>query len=178
VLLILREAEQRADKVAKASHAKRDRDMGGPDLVPPGRLTLSIPHHVAGWPTKSAWGDLRDGRGPQLEEQLTAVITGIVAAAEDYRHVVARWRRAAEEHRQAAALHAERERLRAVEAARATEIERQAPAWASAARIRAYVAAARAAGTAAAPTGPGGLEGEAWFAWATDYADRLNPLEP
>jgi hypothetical protein len=171
VLLILREAEERADK----KHAARQPGTYGPYLIPSGRLTLFIPEYGDSWRDRM-WADPRDGRGPRLEEQLNAVIVGVVASAEASRQGVARLRREVEERRQAAALHAERERLRAVEAARATEIERQTAAWTLATNIRAYVAAARVEGATVAPVGPGGLEGEAWLAWAAGHANRIDPL--
>jgi hypothetical protein len=141
------------------------------ELVPSGRLALSIPHHVGCWGAFRSWEDPRaDARGPQLEECLNEVIVGIVEAAEEYRSVTSRWRADLEARRQAAVREAEDGLRRAAAAARIDALVRDATAWRQAEDIRAYIAAF------AAETALPDAERAEYVAWALEQADQCDPL--
>ncbi|HXB24217.1 MAG TPA: hypothetical protein VNV25_05785 [Gemmatimonadaceae bacterium] len=162
------------------------------EVIPSGRLALSIPHHVGGWGTFRIWSDPRPGKqGDLLEQQLDAVIGGIVDAATEYRRVIADWQQKLEREREAANRAAETQRIQVREAALAKEIERQANSWQLSRLIRCYIAelskqlgrdpstdgenhVANAAGPL--PIVPPGLSTTDWIAWAEAYADRVDPL--
>lgn len=141
------------------------------ELVPSGRLSLYIPHHVGCWGAFRTWEDPRaNARGPRLEECLNEVIVGIVEAAEEYRTVTARWRADLEARRQAAVREAEQARRRAQEAARLDALMRDAAAWRQAHDLRAYIAALTA------DSSPLEAERADYVEWALAQADQLDPL--
>ena len=153
-------------------------DQESPDS---GQLILSIPHHVGGWSAVRTW---KDGKRTKLEDVLNDVIVGIVAAAEEFRSLVAHWRREEEERHKAELQRIELDRRRATEAALAKEIERQATAWSLARTIREYVSAARAVShPGLLPSdipglAPPGMTIDAWLTWAEAYAQRIDPTYP
>jgi hypothetical protein len=200
VLLTLREYDKQikpdAPSASGASRSTRTRpahaepmghmfDRPRQQLVPSGRLTLVIPHHVGGWGNYATWSDPR-GVAPsgRLEDQLNDVIVGVVATAEEYRRVIALWQDSLRESRDRERAASERARKSAQEAALGKEIERQAKNWKLAATIREYLAeiANRSVGSDAEHEAvlralcPQGMSPDEWVSWAQSYADDLDPL--
>jgi hypothetical protein len=156
------------------------------ELLPSGRLTLSIPHRIGNWGPFATWSDPKvGGAGLRLEDQLNEVILGVVEAAEEYRRVIARWKSQLEAEHHAAALAAERERIRIRDNAIAKEIEQQATSWQLASSIREFVAEYRAQQPSndtgkttklAQRAASFGMTVEEWLNWAEAHASRLDPF--
>jgi hypothetical protein len=140
------------------------------ELVPAGRLHLSIPKHIGGWSASYVWTDTASRR---LEDVLNDVVVAVVASAEENRDVIAKWRRDEEERRLAAEREVQRRRQLEREAQLARELERQVAAWRLAGEIRAYLEAAKAAGAIQTPQE---MTGPEWIAWATAHAEKLDPV--
>jgi len=177
VLLMLREHQRKVMIPPLPPKARRFSWDSRPtqELVGSGRLVLTIQNHVGGWSRGGGWVD---SDRVKLEGQLNDVIVGIVAAAEEYRVIVAQWReeeRAAEE---AALLRLKAEQQKAAEAALAKELERQATDWDLAKTIREYIVAVRLQQNVdnTLSIAPRGMDTASWLAWAEAYADRVDPL--
>lgn len=144
------------------------------DLVGSGRLVLQIPHHVGGWGAVATW---TEGPRLRLEDVLNDIIVGIFAATEEFCEVIAHWANDAREREELAQRAHLEQQQRAAEAARIQKLEQAAANWTKARDLRVFLAAVRAAGTAAAAAlTPAGMSPDEWLQWAEKHADTLDPL--
>lgn len=173
VLLIIRE-------IQKQVRVERDSSFGTRhELVPSGRLMISVPHHVGGWGMYCSWEDPRSAQSSPLEQQLNDVVCGVRESAEEFRRVQQQWQRSFEESQTAAAIAADLARANAKEVALGRSLERQADAWRRAQVIREYLVAVRGAAasdsTGVAQEITQGMTLEEWVQWGEAYAASLDP---
>lgn len=117
-----------------------------------------------------------DGKRQRVEDLLNDFVIGLVRAAEAKR----RWEQELNEERRRREAEEEarrlRERERALESARSSELRRQAVAWEDCQRLRAYIDAVKEA-VAREGEIPGNEALEAWLTWADGYAEQHDPLQ-
>ena len=181
VLITIREHRTRIDlqKAAAMSRDRKDASTLGHiypryDFVGSGRLILSIQHHIGNWGNLAEW---RETSTHSLDDMLNDVVVGVVAAAEEFRELLAYW--ADQEREQVAQAERAREeqRLRDIETARVRALEEQATNWCKARQLREYIAAVRAAGDDIPTSIVGtGMTRDEWIRWAEAYVRRLDPV--
>jgi len=143
------------------------------DFIPTGELTLRIDTYGK-YGTRKTWADARTQR---VEELLNDFVFAAIKTAgckrqerlerEEY------YRRLEEERRRREEL----ERLRQAEEDRRRDLENKAELWAKANQLRAYIREVEKAASAR-PLSQDFLEKlKKWLSWATQHADRLDPLE-
>ena len=140
------------------------------DYIPTGRLILSIHEHQYGT-TKPYWSDR--GRFSKVEKKLGAFFLALArtASARKQRRAEAEAERLARE-----AKRAEREKkLQQIklEDERVAKLLADSDSWHSSQRLRAFIAAKRGALAHGQPTD----EELKWLDWASDQADRMDPLQ-
>jgi hypothetical protein len=155
--------------LAKPSYQRPDRWI----FTPSGRLTFTIDEHWDDY-SKKNW---RDKEGRPLEEQLNDVVVGLITATEALRKK--RLDREEQECRrkEEAIRRQEEERHRLEEEVRRTALENQAERWLKSQNLRAFLSACEAELVVQAgqlsPDGPDAM----WLRWASEHADRLDPLK-
>jgi hypothetical protein len=149
--------------------------------VPSGRLTLKISDGGAYWcqGLRYTW---RDTEKHRLEEQLDRFVVGLIAFAARAKEYGEQQRRQVEQQRQAelrrqeeARALAERRKLYQAEKARVQTLLTQAENRRKSRLVRELIEAVRASHLAKGPIDPAGKIGQ-WIQWATQQADRLDPL--
>jgi hypothetical protein len=118
-----------------------------------------------------------DGKKQRLENLLGSFLRGLAVAAEAKK--AERVQRAESERQRLEEAHrrAELEQQRWEEERRARELERQMGRWLTARQIREYVGAMKQASAVQLPEEFGFENVEDLAAWASRYADRLDPLK-
>ena len=151
--------------------------------VPSGRLTLEILTGYTYWRPgcQSTW---RDTKTKRLEERLDAVVAGLIEMAgrikeeEQERERQAELRRQEEQRRQEEAQRrAELRKQYEAEQARVNTLLRQAENHHTSKIVRELIEAVREAHAAQGPIEPDSDVAQ-WIEWATQQADRLDPLRP
>ena len=142
------------------------------EWVPTGKLVLRIENYWSDRVRKS-WGD---GEKQRVEECLNAFIVSLIAVAEK-----TKIHRLEMEERQREFQEAERRRhqeaLRsAKEAEEIRALDTSLAAWEKAQRIRVFVAALGELYAASNASTFGDVPIPDWIAWASDYANRIDPL--
>src|SRR5262249_17062822 len=135
---------------------------------PSGRLVLKIDHYESG--LRKHWAD---GRKQRVEECLGAFILQLEAVANSIKP-----RREKQEEQERDRLAWEDERAEALQRIREEEerietLREQAAAWEESQRIRRFVDAVRLRQKRGTTTY---VADAAWLRWATEQADRLDPL--
>jgi len=144
------------------------------DFVGSGRLILSIQHHIGNWGSLAEW---KETSTHKLDDMLNDVVVGVVAAAEEFRELLANWANQERERIDQAERAREEQRLREIETARVRVLEEQAMNWYKARQIREYIAAVRAVeDDVPATTVTSGMTRDEWLAWAEQHVLRLDPL--
>lgn len=142
------------------------------DYRPSGSLELRL-KETAGHGLRRAWVDLED---KPLEDQLNAVLVGIVLVADAKRTQQAAAERRQREWQEAERRRQEGEARRRQEAERLARLEAEVVAWSKSHQLRAYANAverdAIERGLALEP----GTEVYTWLGWARAHADRLDPI--
>jgi hypothetical protein len=138
--------------------------------TPTGELTfvLDVP-----WAARKNW---TDRKGKPLEDQLNAVVVGMIRAAE----VIAATNRKWEEDRQRA-LEAERRRQeielqRRIEEERRNELDSMAAAWVKSQKLRSFLLECESS-LSAPGTHSSDDAHSRWLRWAVAYADSLDPFD-
>lgn len=151
--------------------------------VPSGRLTLRIDHGQEYWTSgcRQTW---RDGSKSGLEERLNSFITGLIKVAarlkerEEELERQAQERRLEEQRRQERArLRAEKRALIKAERARVEKLMQWARDWNMSQTVRAFIQATGEARLTDESIIPSDEEFERWAGWATQQADRMDPLK-
>jgi len=143
------------------------------DYRPSGLLEVRL-KETAGRGFRRAWVDVE--RKP-LEEQLNAVLVGVVLVADAKRTEHAAIERRHREWQEAERRRIEAEARRREEAERVARLESEAKAWSKSQRLRAYAdAVERGAIDGGLPVEPG-TEVHRWLGWARAHADRLDPIK-
>lgn len=142
------------------------------DWVPTGKLVLRIENYWSDGVRKS-WGD---GEKQRVEECLNAFIVSLVAVAEK-----TKIHRLEMEERQREYQEAERRRQqeavrRAKEAEEIRALDASLASWEKARRIRVFVAALDELHAASRASTFGDVPIPDWIAWASAYANRIDPL--
>lgn len=120
---------------------------------------------------RCVWIDYQD---QPLEEQLSEIMVGLVAAAVAIGEKQAQWRREEEEHRRLAEIALAEQAQEKAEERRVAQLAADADRWARAQHLRAFAKAiqddlvARMDGSLPVAT-------EAWLAWVHYVADELDP---
>lgn len=181
VLVTIREHRTRIDlqKAAEMSGARKDASTlehiyPRYDFVGSGRLILAIQHHIGNWGSLAEW---KETSTHKLDDMLNDVVVGVVAAAEEFRELLANWANQERDRIDQAERAREEQRLRDIETARVRVLEEQAMNWYKARQIREYIAAARVVGDDI-PTAiiANGMTHSEWLRWAEAYVRRLDPL--
>ena len=150
---------------------------------PSGRLTLKISDGGAYWLNgcRYTW---RDTEKKKLEERLNQFVAGLVEMAarvkqhdEEVKKQNELRRQEEMRHQEEARQRAEKRKLFKAEKARVDFLVRQAKEWRLSKLVRELVEAAREAHSAASPIEPGSKIAQ-WIEWATQQADRFDPLRP
>ncbi len=146
-------------------------------LRPSTRLTLRICN--AGSRGRRAWGDTKKLR---LEDRVHGFVAGIFSLVaktrrrqEERRVEEARHREEALRRQEAARIFEEKRRKQNEERARIDQLLDEVSAWSRACELRRFIEAVRIAFTDAGRKELSTEVGE-WITWATDQADRLDPL--
>ena len=142
------------------------------EWVPTGKLVLRIEDYWSDRVRKS-WGD---GEKQRVEECLNAFIVSLIAVAE-----TTKVHRLETEERQREYQEAERRRQqeavrKAKEAEEIRALDASLAAWEKAQRIRLFVAALDELHAASRASTFGDVPITDWIAWATEYANRIDPL--
>jgi len=142
------------------------------EWVPTGKLVLRIESYWSDRVRKS-WGD---GDKQRVEECLNAFVVSLIAVAEK-----TKIHRLEMEERQREFQEAERRRQqeagrRAKEAEEIRALDASLAAWEKAQRIRVFVAALDQLHAASSASTFGDVPITDWIAWATEYANRIDPL--
>lgn len=180
VELVLEETVRQVERPLTAKEQKERREFpwmyAKPPTVPAptGQLVLQLAEHSYSWShsirVRRSWGD---GQKQRVEQCLNHVLVGLVAIAECKKARRAEREAFQQRLREEERVRQEREAAIAREAERVRMIDQELGAWDKAERVRAFVAAARAA----VPVGSAlSAEREEWLQWASRYADRLDPL--
>ena len=142
------------------------------DYIPSGKLILKLDGgYISG--RRSTWSDSARQR---VEDRLNEFVVAIVQVAEwkkenRRKHAEAQRRRAEENARRAAVRERQEREAQAVE-----QLRTDAAAWSEAEEVRRYITAVRARAEATGqPIDPESETGR-WLAWASNQADRLDPL--
>ena len=142
------------------------------DYIPAGALMLKLDTRY-GSGLRGTWSDTRQRR---VEDCLNDVIVAMVRLAEwkkqERRRAEEQRKRREEENARRAVLRARRER----EARALEQLQANALAWAKAQQLRAYIAAVKARAEAEGKSTDPGSETGLWLKWATDQADKADPL--
>jgi hypothetical protein len=150
--------------------------------IPSGRLTLHITDADAYWAggCRKSW---RDSEKQNIEDRLNKVVAGLVSFAAHKKEHDAEEERRAEQKRQEqrrreeeAQRRAEKRQLIQAEQKRVDLLMQQAKCWRASQNLRSYIEARRQ--NHLAIHGEIELEGDFanWLSWATQQADRLDPL--
>ena len=150
--------------------------------VPSGRLTLHITDADAYWANgcRKSW---RDSEKQRIEDRLNKFVTGLVSFAARKKEHDAEEQRQAEQERQEqrrreeeAKRRAEKRKLIQAEQQRVDSLMQQTKSWRASQNLRGYIEARKQAHLSA----HGEIEPEGdfvrWLTWATQQADRLDPL--
>ena len=150
--------------------------------APSGRLSLHITDADAYWASgcRKSW---RDSEKHKIEDRLNKFVAGLVNFAARKKEHDAEQERRAEQERQEqrrreeeAQSRAEKRKLMQAEQQRVESLMQQATSWRASQHLRGYIEARKQAYLAA----HGELEPESdfarWLVWATQQADRLDPL--
>jgi len=122
---------------------------------------------------RPSWGD--SGRG-RLEDCLNAFVSGLVKASVRKRVERLERERREREWQEEMRRREESARLRREEEARVKALEENAASWKRSQEIRAYIQAVKEAAVRQQGQIPAGSGLEKWLKWASDQADRLDPL--
>jgi hypothetical protein len=154
-------------------------------IVPSGNLCLEIEprrkSRSGGTGNRRRWSDGQRGR---LEGLLNQFMVGVIreaTAKREERLAAEKWER---ERREEAKIEAEREAARAAawakiqaERKRVQKLRANAVDWVQSRNLRAYIATVRQEAVASGQDVSEGSEVGTWLRWATDQADRLDPLK-
>lgn len=170
----------------------KEHDLSGPysfghshfltKRIPSGQLTLHIDNADRFWARgcRQAW---RDGKRKRLEELLPDVVSGLVQFAarkkEDALERQRREQQMLEEEKRRQDLHQQRAALRAqilAEQANVDTLIEEAEDWSKSRLLRAYIEARTLKHSQSAETAAADPTFEKWREWATDQANRLDPL--
>ena len=143
------------------------------DFRPSGSLELRL-NETAGHGLRRAW---KDAEGKPLEDQLDAVLVGIILVADAKRTAQAAAERRQREWQEAERTRLEAEARRREEAERLARIEAEAVAWSKSQRWRAYADAVERDAIDRDVSIKEGGEMYRWLAWARTHADRLDPIK-
>lgn len=142
------------------------------DPVPTGRLSLRLRNlWLRG--VRMTWSD---GKVQRLENRLNAFIIGFINAAVQKRTERLERERREREWEAERRRREEKARLIREEKERLAELEREAENWRKSQMIRAYIEAVRKDAIREHGEVRMGGELERWLLWATEQADRLDPL--
>lgn len=150
--------------------------------VPSGRLSLSI--DAPGYWANGCRKTWRDSKKQRIEDRLNQFVAGLIRVAGRKKEYEEEQRRKEEERQ-------ERERRRKEEAERRAELRRlfkaeqervnslvqEAESWTASQTLRRYIEARRQKHIAENGTIEIGGEFAQWFVWATQQADRLDPMK-
>lgn len=131
-------------------------------------LRVVLPAEYSG---RRVWSD---GVRAAVEDKLGDLLANIEARAEEAEQRRLEWERRQEERRQAWERAMESARERFIDDHRASVLRDQVAAWRLAAEIRAFCSAAQTVSPSTSASGA--QEAEEWLAWATAYADAIDPL--
>lgn len=141
------------------------------DYVATGDLTFRIDEYTDG--ARKTW---RDRPTQRLEDLLPDILKGIFVIGEVLRARRLEWDRQERERKAALERQAELERRRREEEARRQDLEQQVVRWLKSQNLRAYLKAiAQEAVRQNVPAARDTPLGQ-WLTWATEHANRLDPL--
>jgi len=171
------------EKVKQMPHTKTASELAdeerwgwarGPkyDFEPTGILGLFIDTYSCRG-LKKQWHDTKKAK---IEKRLVDFTLGIIRIADCKRR--RRLEREEEDRRweEERRRRAELERLRQIELEKRSMLERQAQRWEQSQQIRAFIEAVREKAMQIEQMGPDSGQLENWIEWASEHADRLDPL--
>lgn len=139
------------------------------DYIPSGKLSLKIDKDAYGY--RQSWNDGKKGR---IENCLNAVIIGLIDAAFREKSQRAEKERLERERKEYEKLRQEKQEAIQKEKARLDQLETDAKNWHLSQKLRAYIEAVRL--NQRTPEITSDEELRKWLNWATQQADRLDPL--
>jgi hypothetical protein len=139
--------------------------------IPSGKLVIRIDEYIDGM--RKSWSD---GKKHHLEDLLNSLIIGLIRAAEQEK--VKRLEREQREREWREQEEARRRRAEEIrqEKEKVERLLREAEAWQRAQQVRTYIEAVKQAAIQKHGFINAGSELDNWLKWATQQADRLDPL--
>lgn len=170
--------KQKEHQITPAEERKRQRDryfslcIPRYDFVPTGILSLKI-KNVWSHGIRTTWSD---GKLQRIENCLNAFIIGLIKAAVQTRADRLERQRREQEWQEHMRRREEEERRQREEKEKLAKLLTDAESWQRSQKIRAYVDAVRADAARRHGRVPSGSELDQWLTWATEQAERLDPL--
>jgi hypothetical protein len=176
VVSIEENIKQKEHQVTPAEERKQQRDryffLSVPryDFIPTGVLSLRIKNTWSNG-LRTTWSD---GKVQRVENCLNAFVIGLIKAAVQSRAHRLERQRWEQEWQERMRQREEAERRQREEKEQFEKLLTDAENWQRSQLIRAYVDAVRASATTRHGSAPSELD--QWLAWATERAERINPL--